>query len=263
MKTQNVVFLFIVFIFVLGLFESIPFTDIIGFMGMDFDSAGPPVAQTESEQCVQDCFNGYCSAFNKESGSADMTQAEMQTNIVKYQACMSENQATCDENCGMVTEPDYDSMSDEQKCITDCVAKHDPDAICGNSQEGEVGNDVCQMCAQQCVHLYEGPCLDDDEITAKESVCYAQCEHCYGALVMGDAGQTDADGNTWDCIVDIECADASAEFGDDPGSGPASYEVGHEPSEDNVVPESFAPKSGGSFGEVFEGISEFFSSLFR
>jgi len=56
---------------------------------------------------------------------------------------------------------------------------------------------------------------------------------------MGDSGEG------WECIVDVECADASSEFGDEPGTGPGTVE---------------------SIGDVVEnivgGIGDFFSNLF-
>ena len=58
---------------------------------------------------------------------------------------------------------------------------------------------------------------------------------------MGDSGEG------WECITDVECKDASSEFGDNPGEGPDSYEEGHEP---------------GIVTKAFEAIGNFFSNLF-
>jgi len=89
--------------------------------------------------------------------------------------------------------------------------------------------------------LYEGPCLNDEQLTEKEKECET-CEHCYGSPVEGPSGQG------WDCIVDVKCEDASAEFGDDAGEGPDSFEEGHE--------------GPGIIGKVFEGVGNFFKGLF-
>ena len=152
--------------------------------------------QTEDEKCVETCIQKGCDKYDFN--------------------CQTKNQEKCDEECGMITDPG--AQSEEEQCIRDCVAKIDPTLMCGNSQEGETGNDVCQRCAQECVYLYAGPCLNDEEITEKEAACET-CEHCYGEPVMGDSGQG------WDCIVDIECKDASSEFGDEPGTGPGITET--------------------------------------
>jgi len=147
--------------------------------------------QTEDEKCVETCIQEGCDKYDFN--------------------CQTKNQEKCDEECGMITDPG--AQSKEEQCIRDCVAKVDPTLMCGNSQEGETGNDVCQKCAQECVYLYAGPCLNDEEITEKESACET-CEHCYGEPAMGDSGEG------YQCIIDINCEDASDEFGDEPGIGP-------------------------------------------
>ncbi|MBT3940838.1 hypothetical protein HOD83_03530 [Candidatus Woesearchaeota archaeon] len=258
MKIRSALLGIVIVLLVASIVGALPSADIVGFFGfeaggMSFDPSGPP-SMTADEQCVQDCVDRDCAMFNKESGSTDMTPAEMQANMAKYEACMLSRQTDCDAECDMVKAPALEDMDEEQKCITECVSTHDPEAICGSSKEGETGNDVCQMCAQQCVHLYDGPCLNDEQITAKEDVCYAQCAHCYGEPIEGPSGEG------WDCIVDIQCADASAEFGDDPGSGPDSYEPGHEPSEDNVV---FDQDSASESPAFVAAIAEFFNGLFN
>ncbi|MFH1500916.1 MAG: hypothetical protein ABIE22_03130 [archaeon] len=182
-----------------------------------------PAALSPDEQCVQDCIDKYCPM----PGGPE------------YMTCMDGKIDYCDDECDMKGDaPDESKMSDEQRCISDCVNRVDPSIICGSSKEGETGNEVCQMCADQCVHLYEGPCLNDEQITGKENVCAAICEHCYGEPVMGESGEG------WECIVDISCEDASDEFGDDPGSGPGIGEEGYE--EPGIV----------------ESIGNFFSGLF-
>jgi len=155
--------------------------------------------QTEDEKCVETCVQEGCDKYDFN--------------------CQTKNQEKCDEECGMITDPG--AQSEEEQCIRDCVAKVDPTIMCssGSSEgEGETGNEVCQRCAQECVHLYAGPCLNDKEITEKETACET-CEHCYGEPVMGDSGEG------YQCIVDISCEDASDEFGDEPGIGPGITET--------------------------------------
>lgn len=183
--------------------------------------------QTEEEKCVETCALEGCGEYDF--------------------ACQEKNREKCDEECGMVKAPDESDMSAEQLCITNCVEEKAPGTICGNSQTGETGGSVCQECAQQCVHLYEGPCLDDDKLSAKKKECET-CEHCFGEPVMGDSGEG------WECIVDVECKDASGEFGDMPGTGEDSWEEGHEPGSGNVVTEAV--------GNVIESIGDFFSGIF-
>jgi len=176
------------------------------------DTSGPPTPADEGEACMQECVAEGCGGFDFQ--------------------CQRENRNTCEERCDMKGDaPDESEMDEEQLCISHCVAAEDPSVICSSGTfegEGETGNAVCQKCAKSCEHLYSGPCLSDEEWTEKENVCYAQCEHCYGEPVRGPSGQG------WECTVDIKCADASAEFGDDAGTGEDSWEEGHAPSEDNI-----------------------------
>jgi len=171
---------------------------------------------TEENSCMEKCVTKDCGEFDF--------------------SCQQKNQAVCEEECNMIKEPE--AKSEEEQCIRDCVKSHAPGTICKPSQEGEQGNDVCQMCAQQCVHLYKGPCLNDEKLKAKQKECET-CEHCYGKPVMGDSGEG------WDCIVDIECNDASSEFGDNPGSGPG-----------------IAKAVGDTIGGIGEGIANFFKGIF-
>jgi hypothetical protein len=161
---------------------------------------GKPEPVDEGEACMQECILIGCGEFDFD--------------------CQGENKEKCEEECGMIKEPDESEMSAEQICITNCVEKEDPDAICGNSKEGETGNALCQKCASECVHLYEGPCLNDEQLTKKEKECEV-CEHCYGEPVEGPSGQG------WNCIVDVTCEDASDEFGDEPGEGPGIGQEGY------------------------------------
>ncbi|MFH1290386.1 MAG: hypothetical protein ABIH92_03185 [Nanoarchaeota archaeon] len=156
-----------------------------------------PEAQSEEETCMQQCVIKGCDEFDFN--------------------CQGKNKETCENECGMIKEPE--AQSEEEQCIRDCVAKVDPTLMCGSGPEGETGNEVCQQCATQCIHLYKGPCLNDEQITEKEEACKT-CEHCYGEPVMGPSGEG------YECITDIKCSDASSEFGDEPGSGQETKERG-------------------------------------
>lgn len=153
-------------------------------------NAGQPEAANEEESCMQECVIVGCGEIDFE--------------------CQNGNKDRCENECGMIKAPEAQSI--EQQCIIDCVAAVDPSIICGNSETGETGDEVCQRCAAECVHLYEGPCLNDEEVKSKQEACKT-CEHCYGEPVMGDSGEG------WECIVAIECKNASGEFGDEPGTG--------------------------------------------
>ncbi|MCK4650387.1 hypothetical protein KAT36_04100 [Candidatus Pacearchaeota archaeon] len=188
-----------------------------------------PESTNEGEECMQRCIYVGCDERDF--------------------SCARKNMDRCEDECGMKGDaPGESEMGEEQRCISECVAKEDPILICGASKEGETGNLICQKCAESCIHLYEGPCLTDEELTEKENACET-CEHCYGEPVMGSSGQG------WDCIIDIECKDASGEFGDDAGKGDDSFEKGHEDS--GVV-----VSVGEAIGNVFEGIGTFFKGLF-
>lgn len=181
-------------------------------------NAGPPTDVSEEELCMQDCVVIGCSERDFE--------------------CQERNKAKCEKDCGMITEPE--AQSEEEQCIRDCVAEHDPNLRCSASQEGETGNEICQMCSDRCVHLYEGPCLTDEQLTQKENQCTSKCEHCYGETVMGPSGQG------WDCIVDVKCMDATGEFGDNPGEGP-----GIDSEENEKIVTNF-----------FESVGNFFKGIF-
>ncbi len=174
-----------------------------------------PVA-TQETSCMEKCVSSGCNQY-------DFT-------------CQEKNKGKCEKECGMIKEPE--AKSKEEQCIRDCVKKEDSTLICKPSSEGEQGNDVCKMCAQQCVHLYAGPCLNEEKLESAKKKCQT-CEHCYGEPKMGDSGEG------WECIVSVECKDASNEFGDEPGTGP-------EVSRD----------TGGIVGNVFESIGNFFKGLF-
>jgi len=202
-------------------------TAISGACGLEcgVDVSGPPEPADEGEACMQDCIVVGCEKFDI--------------------ACQNANMDKCEDECDMKGDaPDESEMGAEQLCISNCVAAEDPSMICGNSQEGETGGALCQKCAAECVHLYEGSCLNDEQLIEKENECIDKCEHCYGAPVEGPSGEG------WDCIVDVKCGDASSEFGDEPGEGPG------------IGQEGFIAKTGEAVGNVFEGIGNFFSRLF-
>jgi len=160
-----------------------------------------PVGGDDGEVCMQECVNVGCDEYDV--------------------ACVQGNMEKCEDECGMKGDaPDESEMNEEQLCISECVDAEDPSVICGSSKEGETGNALCRRCADECVYLYAGPCLTDEELEEKEAECES-CEHCYGEPVEGPSGQG------WDCIVDIECGDASAEFGDEAGSGPGVGDEGY------------------------------------
>lgn len=181
-----------------------------------------PEPSSEGESCMQECILVGCDKFDFE--------------------CQNKNREECDLKC-FEQAPDESEMSAEQLCITNCVSAVDPNIRCGNSQTGETGGEVCQKCAADCVHLYAGPCLDDEKLSAKKKECET-CAHCYGEPVMGDSGEG------WECIVDVKCNDASSEFGDEPGTGPG------------IGQEGFVANVGETIGDVFEGIGNFFKGLF-
>jgi len=147
--------------------------------------------ETEETSCMEDCILIGCSEFDFN--------------------CQNQNREKCEEECNMIKEPE--PKSKEEACIRECVKKEDPTLICQASEEGEVGNEICKKCAESCVYLYEGPCLGDKEIRKLEKECEKPCKHCYGEPIMGDSGEG------WECIVKVECKDASSEWGDEPGQG--------------------------------------------
>jgi hypothetical protein len=184
-----------------------------------------PTNVGEDEKCMQDCIKQGC-------------DDERDFN------CQRANVEGCEGKCEMKGDaPDESEMSEEQKCISDCVAAVDPSIICGSGSyegEGEIGNSVCQECANSCVHLYEGPCLTDELWREKEDACMAQGEHMEAAPVMGDSGED------YECTVDLDCIDRGSEFGDEPGEGPGIGQEGYVAPSENIL----------------EKIGDFFKGLF-
>ena len=171
----------------------------------------------EEQNCLKTCMNCVSIGVNC---TGDRAQCEAQCNAKKPEiteetscmeacvvkgcdeydfSCQTKNQASCEKECNMIKEPE--AKNAEEQCIRDCVNLHAKGTICKPSQEGEQGNDVCQMCAKQCVHLYAGPCLDEEKLEAAKKECET-CEHCYGEPIMGDSGEG------WECIINVECKDA-------------------------------------------------------
>jgi len=257
--------MFFSLVIVLGISISLIYNSSVNLTGKVVDGYGGPTAN--DMQCMQDCVAIGCDAEDQDCKVAnsincgkkcgvettapepeDEGEECMQTCISvgcdQYDVvCEGENVEKCELECNMKGDaPDESEMGEEQLCITKCVEKIDPSIICGSSKEGETGSSVCQTCAEECVYLYSGPCLNDQEITEKENLCASNREHCYGEPVMGPSGEG------WECIVDISCEDASDEFGDDPGEGPG---IG----EERWVNEE-------ETGNIFETIGNFFKDLF-
>jgi len=189
--------------------------------------APKPVAVDEGESCMQECVARGCD---------DEYDAD----------CQRANVVVCEDECGMKGDaPDESEMSEEQKCISDCVDAVDSSIRCSAGKaegEGEQGDEVCQRCAAECVHLYSGHCLTDDLWREKEGECMSQGEHMEAVAVKGDSGQG------WECTVDIECVDRSDEFGDEAGEGPGIGDEGY------VAPNVVM--------EVFSNVAGFFKRLF-
>ncbi|MFH1503156.1 MAG: hypothetical protein ABIE36_00670 [Candidatus Diapherotrites archaeon] len=175
-----------------------------------------PEPENEGEACMQVCVKEGCEEFDFD--------------------CQERNMNFCEEECNMRGDaPDGSEMSEEQICISECVAEIDPKMRCQNSPEGEAGGRVCKKCAKKCEYLYAGPCLDDKEIKTKQKECET-CKHCYGEPIMGDSGEG------WECIINVGCQDASSEFGDEPGEGPG------------IGQEGFVAKIGNSIGGFFRNL---------
>ena len=173
----------------------------------------------EGEACMESCIRAGCTGGTFE--------------------CMLQKKENCEETCGMIKQPAAENA--EQQCMIDCVG---PGVMCQPGQGGEQ-NPACQACAQQCAsQYYSGPCLSQEEGMKKRTACESQCAHCYGQPVMGDSEEG------YECMVDFECKDASAQFGDNPGTGPDSY--------------SPAGTGGAVSNEnIFSRVINWFKSLFK
>ncbi len=160
-------------------------------------------------------------------------------------SCQEKNKAVCEKECDMIKEPP--AKSEEEQCIRDCVNAEQEGLICGGGEGGEKGNELCQRCAKSCEHLYAGPCLTEMKLEEAKKECET-CEHCYGKPVMGDSGEG------YQCIVSIECADSSSEFGDEAGTGAGVGQEGFVAKVGSAV--------GDAIGNVVSSIGNFFSNLF-
>lgn len=260
MKKGEFVFVFILGILVLSF--GFAYFQISGNVAQDskkfqisnVDSEEHLVGLSVSEhECMKNCASIGCESGDMNCMRANSDKCMSECNVVKPESkdretsCMEEcvslgceefdfscqnlNKEKCEEECNMIKEPE--ARNEEEKCIRDCVKKVDPNLICGSSENGETGNEVCQRCAQECVYLYDGPFLDDKELKKKQKACET-CKHCYGEPLMGDSGEG------WECIVDVVCKDATNEFGDEPGEGPS-------------VVEKVGDAIGGFFKKLFGG----------
>lgn len=223
------------------------------------NSFGPPAPKNvgpsqEEQDCMIPCVSIGCNSENMTCMQANSEKCMIECNVQKPETteetscmeecilegctefdfiCQNNNKNECEEECNMIKEPE--SKSEEESCIRECVEKKAPGTICEASAEGEKGDKICQKCAEECVYLYAGPCIDDKEIRQKEKECEKPCKHCYGEPVMGDSGEG------WECIIDVTCKDASNEFGDNPGEGEGI---------------SFTEKVKNFFQEIFGGNKE-------
>lgn len=243
-------------------------------------SIGP---SQEEQNCMFNCVSQECESGNRSCMEKNSEKCLAQCGVQKPEVteetgcmencvvkgcdqydftCQGKNQAVCEKECGMIKEPE--AKNEEEQCIRDCVNKISSGLICQSSQTGETGNEVCKKCADECVYLYAGPCLNDKELKAKQKYCEI-CEHCYGEPLMGDSGEG------WECIVDVECKDASSEFGDQPGVGEGIvttvkntvggivdffkgiFGVGKENSENNEIPEEFGSENSPPANEESSG----------
>lgn len=180
-----------------------------------------PDSTGEGVSCMETCVAKGCEEF-------DFT-------------CQNKNKAVCEKECEMIKEPE--AKSEEEQCIRGCVNAEEPGLVCRAGEGGEKGNSLCQKCAKSCESLYNGPCLTEIKLEEKKSTCNT-CEKCYGEPVMGDSGEG------YECIIDVSCKDASAEFGDEPGTGPG------------VGQEGFVASVGEGIGNVMESVGNFFKGLF-
>ncbi len=222
-------------------------------------SIGPSL---EEQNCMRTCASEGCTAGDMECMKKNSGKCLTQCNVKKPEvteetscmekcvvvgcdefdfSCQQKNQAICEKECDMIKEPE--AKSEEEQCIRDCVNVESPGLICQAGEGGEKGNEICQKCAKSCEHLYAGPCLTEIKLEEAKQTCNT-CEHCYGKPVMGDSGEG------YQCIVSVECADSSSEFGDDSGTGPG------------IGQEGFVAKVGDAIENVVESIGDFFKGIF-
>ncbi|MBS3091354.1 hypothetical protein J4217_02810 [Candidatus Pacearchaeota archaeon] len=232
------------------------FNRLTGKVSSEISGIGPSAVE---QACMMSCVSVGCDSNDMACKEANGNKCQQQCNVVKPEQtseescvetcvqkgcgefdfpCQQKNQAICDKECGMIKEPK--AKSEEEQCIRDCVNSKSPGLICQAGEGRKKGNEICQSCAKSCKYLYAGPCLTEIKLEEAKSACNT-CEHCYEKPIMGDSGEG------YECIVSIECADASAEFGDNPGTG------------SGVI----TAKIGDAIGNVFESIGNFFSGFFN
>lgn len=220
----------------------------------------------EEQDCMRPCASQGCEPGNMACMKLNSEKCMAQCNVKKPEvteetscmelcvrkgcgeidfACQTKNQDGCEKECNMVKEPE--AKSEEEQCIRDCVNRIEPGLICQSGEGGEKGGEICQKCAKECVHLYAGPCLNEEKLDEKKRACET-CEHCYGEPKMGDSGEG------YECIINVECKDASSEFGDDPGTG---EEIAYSGKRAGITEEV-----GNAIGNVWESIGNLFRGIF-
>ena len=250
-KNKNKLFLIIILIAVFILTLLLIKLSFTGNTALNTEGYEGPTQ--EDMDCMYPCMTSYCpnleTKCTNQYSSSCLTQCGMEAKPeeTEEEACTSEcmmqgcdqwdyncqqaNLPECEKSCGLIKAPE--AQNEEQACIQECVNTIDPTLICGASAEGETGGEVCQQCTAQCEYLYAGRCLGEEKLEDMKAACIT-CEHCYGEPIMGDSGEG------WECIVNVECKDATNEFGDEPGVGEAITEA---------------------VSNTFEGIVNFFSGI--
>ncbi len=231
----------------------------------DEHTIGPSI---EEKNCMVGCVSKGCDAGDmdckKKNSEACLAECSIQKPEVTEEtscmeacvkvgcgeidfSCQTINKDKCEKECNMIKEPE--AKSEDEQCIRDCVNKVEPGLICRPGEGGEKGGDACQRCAKECMHLYAGPCLNEEKLGAKKKECET-CEHCYGELIMGNSSEG------YQCIVDVECKDATAMFGDYPGTGEGISLT--EASADSGIDSRVSER----ISNIFESIGNFFSEIF-
>jgi len=225
------------FVLLLLIFSGLNFLSVslVYAQGPEDDREEHTIGPTEAEQaCMRPCVSIGCPANDMTCMKKNSVACMAKCNVKKPEStpetscmekcvetgcaefnfvCQAKNRDRCEKSCGMIKEPEVKSK--EEACIRSCVKKASPKSRlkCQPGEGGEKGGEICQSCAKSCEDLYDGPCMNDKKLKEKQKTCET-CEHCYGEPVIGDSGQG------YKCITDVECKDASDQFGDDPGTGP-------------------------------------------
>ena len=144
--------------------------------------------------------------------------------------CMEKNMDSCETECGLKGDGQGPFVDGELDPFQGCIM------VCAGNKRCEPGGSdpVCIACEEKCMNEY-GPgigyehCLTEEQLEAKEAVCIANQQ--YGETVESAT----PDGKM--CISDVICkAFDPSEWGDDPGSGPDSWEEGHPPTGGIILP---------------------------